>query len=177
MYEWSCVSSGGAPTPLAHRCSWWWKFPHKLKCGVKTWWDMGMGHLQLRWVEHADMEKWVTVFLGDMLKKKNTGLQGSTLSGHRMTTGFGPYDIVAGPEETMHVQSEVGSSYCKPCYGTLTPRIKLCTKFPLPATCTSSLPLTTAPKAFPTYVCMSDSYVYILNCLVTWQCSCLLVIP
>ena len=62
-------------------------------------------------------------------KKNNTGLQGSTLSGRRMTTGFGPFDIVAGPEETMYVQSEVGSSYCKPCYGTLTPRIKLCTKF------------------------------------------------
>ena len=28
-------------------------------------------------------------FLGDMLKK-STGIQGSTLFGHRMTTGFGP---------------------------------------------------------------------------------------
>ena len=35
-------------------------------------------------------------FLGDMLKKKqkkNTGLQGSTLSGHHMTTGFGPFEL------------------------------------------------------------------------------------
>ena len=43
-----CVSSGGAPTPLAHRCSWWWKLPHI----VKTWSDMGMGHLWLKWVRH-----------------------------------------------------------------------------------------------------------------------------
>ena len=27
-----------------------------------------------------------------MLKKKHTGLQGSTLSGPRMTTGFGPFE-------------------------------------------------------------------------------------
>ena len=31
-------------------------------------------------------------FLGDMLKKY-TGLQGSTLSGPRMTTGFGPFEL------------------------------------------------------------------------------------
>ena len=31
-------------------------------------------------------------FLGDMLKK-NTGLQGSTLSSPRMTTGFGPFEL------------------------------------------------------------------------------------
>ena len=31
-------------------------------------------------------------FLGDMLKK-TTGLQGSTLSGHRMTTGFSPFEL------------------------------------------------------------------------------------
>ena len=30
-------------------------------------------------------------FLGDMLK--NTGLQGSALSGHRMTTGFSPFEL------------------------------------------------------------------------------------
>ena len=27
-------------------------------------------------------------------KKKNTGLQGSTLSGPRMTTGFGPFELL-----------------------------------------------------------------------------------
>ena len=32
------------------------------------------------------------LFLGDMLKM-NTGLQGSTLSGPRMTTGFGPFEL------------------------------------------------------------------------------------
>ena len=30
---WGCVSSGGAPTPLAHRCS---KFHTYIKCEVKT---------------------------------------------------------------------------------------------------------------------------------------------
>ena len=30
-------------------------------------------------------------FLGDMLE--NTGLQGSTLSDHRMATGFGPFEL------------------------------------------------------------------------------------
>ena len=33
------------------------------------------------------------LFVGDMLKKKNTGLQGSTLSGPHMTTGFGPFEL------------------------------------------------------------------------------------
>ena len=46
------VLSGGAPTPLAHPCLWWWTFPHILKCELKTWWDMGMGHLWLKWVGH-----------------------------------------------------------------------------------------------------------------------------
>ena len=32
------------------------------------------------------------LFLGDMLKI-NTGLQGSTLSGPHMTTGFGPFEL------------------------------------------------------------------------------------
>ena len=36
----------------------------------------------------------MSYFLGDMLKKKNTGLQGSTLSGHRMTTDFGPFELL-----------------------------------------------------------------------------------
>ena len=27
----SCVSSGGVPTPLAHRCSWWWKISTHIK--------------------------------------------------------------------------------------------------------------------------------------------------
>ena len=34
------------------------------------------------------------LFMGDMLKKKNPDLrQGSTLSGHCMTTGFGPFEL------------------------------------------------------------------------------------
>ena len=34
-------------------------------------------------------------FFGDMLKKKrkNTGLLGSILSGHRMNTAFGPFEL------------------------------------------------------------------------------------
>ena len=55
VWIWCCVSSGGAPTPLAHRCS-WWKFPHILiKCKVKTWWDMRMGHLWHKWVGHLQL--------------------------------------------------------------------------------------------------------------------------
>ena len=56
-------------------------------CGI---YDLnGWGHLWIKW-----MGRLVTV-LGDMLKKKeiNTGLQGSTLSGPRMTTGFGPFEL------------------------------------------------------------------------------------
>ena len=51
-----------------------------------------MGHLWLKWVGHLWL-KWVghLLFLGDMLK--NTGLQGSTLSGPRMTTDFGPFEL------------------------------------------------------------------------------------
>ena len=30
-YPRRCVSSGGAPTPLAHWRSWWWKFPTHIK--------------------------------------------------------------------------------------------------------------------------------------------------
>ena len=47
-----------------------------------------VGHLWLKWVGQL-----VIVFLGDMLKEKNTGLQGNTLSGPRMTTGFGPFEL------------------------------------------------------------------------------------
>ena len=112
----NCVSSGRVPTPLAHRCSWWWKFPHILKCEVKTWWDMGMGHLWLKWVGHLWLKwvghlwlKWVghlwPKWVGHLWVKwmghnffqemlKNTGLQGSTLSGPCMTTGFGPFELL-----------------------------------------------------------------------------------
>ena len=37
------------------------------------------------------MAKKIAVSFGNMLK--NAGLQGSTLSGHRMTTGFGPFEL------------------------------------------------------------------------------------
>ena len=46
-----------------------------------------MGHLWLKW-----MGRLVTIF-GRYAQKKNTGLQGSTLSGPRMTTGFGPFEL------------------------------------------------------------------------------------
>ena len=48
-----------------------------------------VGHLQLRWVGQLRQSE----FLDMLKKKKNTGLQGSTLSGHRMTTGFGPFEL------------------------------------------------------------------------------------
>ena len=54
-------------------------------CGI---YDLnGWGHLWLKW-----MGRLVTVF-GRYAQKKNTGLQGSTLSGPRMTTGFGPFEL------------------------------------------------------------------------------------
>ena len=49
-----------------------------------------MEHLQLRWVGQLGQSEFL--FLGDL--KKNTGLQGSALSGHRMTTGFGPFELL-----------------------------------------------------------------------------------
>ena len=55
--------------------------------GMGHLWLEGMGHLWLKWVGHLWL-KWVgkswqseLLILGDMLKQKNTALQGSTLSG------------------------------------------------------------------------------------------------
>ena len=48
--------------------------------------DKWVGHLWLKWMGE------LIVFLGDMLK--NTGHQGSTLSGLHMTTGFGPFELL-----------------------------------------------------------------------------------
>ena len=57
-------------------------------------WGIWVGHLWLngwgiyslnRWGSHGKL-----LF---RLKKKNAGLQGSTLSDHRMTTGFGPFEV------------------------------------------------------------------------------------
>ena len=75
------LSSRGAPKLLAHRRS---KF-HTDK--MWSWNIMGDG-------DGAFMTKMggaVSNFWGDMLK--NTGCQGSTLSGPRMTTGFGPFEL------------------------------------------------------------------------------------
>ena len=56
-------------------------------------WLKWVGHLWLKWVGHLWL-KWVgkLLFGRDMLKK-NTDLQGSTISGPRMTTGFGPFEL------------------------------------------------------------------------------------
>ena len=59
--------------------------------GLKGWgiYDKWVGHLGLNgWGSYGKVS---CRFLGDMLK--NTGLQGSTLSGLRMTTGFGPFEL------------------------------------------------------------------------------------
>ena len=70
-------------------------------------WLKWVGHLWLKWAGHLDLNGWDIYsldgwgsygkvsycFLGDMLKKKNTGLQGSTLSSHRMTMGFSPFEL------------------------------------------------------------------------------------
>ena len=62
-----------------------------------------MGHLWLKWVGHLDLNGWDMYSLdgwgsyGELFfgryAQKNTGLQGSTPSGHRMTTGFGPFEL------------------------------------------------------------------------------------
>ena len=100
-----CVSSGGKPTPLAHRCSWCENFHTYIKCEVKTWWDMGMwqlwqwvGHLWLKWVGHLwwsiyDLNGWGNYGKVSWYAQKNTGLQGSIISGHHMTTGFSPFEL------------------------------------------------------------------------------------
>ena len=49
-----------------------------------------VGHLQLRWVGQLRQSEFL--FLG-RYAQKNTGFQGSTLSGHRMTTGFGTFEL------------------------------------------------------------------------------------
>ena len=65
-------------------------------------WLERVGHLWLKWVGHS-WHKWVghlwqseLLFFG-RYAQKNTGLQGSTLSGssHRMIMGFGPFDSPA----------------------------------------------------------------------------------
>ena len=47
------------------------------------------GALWLKWVGQLWQSE--LLFLGDMLE--NTGLQGSTFSGPRMTMGFGPFEL------------------------------------------------------------------------------------
>ena len=49
-----------------------------------------MRHLQLRWVGQLWQSE--LLFFWEICSK-NTGLQGSTLSGPRMTTGFGPFEL------------------------------------------------------------------------------------
>ena len=51
-----------------------------MKCEVEHNGDMGMGHLWLKW-------------LGQLWQKTHASLQGSTLSDHCMTTGFGPFEL------------------------------------------------------------------------------------
>ena len=46
-----------------------------------------MGHLWLKWTG------WLVTVFGRYAQKIYTGLQGSTLSGPRMTTGFGPFEL------------------------------------------------------------------------------------
>ena len=57
-----------------------------MKCEVKHR-DMGMGRL---WLNGWDSYGKLLFPLEIQCMVKNAGLQGSTLSGHRMTTGFGP---------------------------------------------------------------------------------------
>ena len=75
-----------------------------------------MGHLWLKWVGHLWL-KWmgqlVTVF--GRYAQKNTGLH--TLSGPRMTTGFGPFELPTrgllqkGPNIRPHGHQEDSGPY------------------------------------------------------------------
>ena len=67
-----------------------------MKCEVKLNGDVGMGHLwhlSLNWWDIYGLNRWGSY--GKLLFyleicSKNAGLQASTLSDHRMTTGFSP---------------------------------------------------------------------------------------
>ena len=65
-----------------------WKFLHTHEVYIKRNGNIGMGNLWLKWMGQL----WQNELLvwGDVLKKTptNTGLQGSTLSDHCITTGF-----------------------------------------------------------------------------------------
>ena len=53
-------------------------------CGI---YDKLVGHLWLKWMGRFNSYCFWEIC------SKNTGLQGSTLSGPRMTTGFGPFEL------------------------------------------------------------------------------------
>ena len=56
-------------------------------------WLKLVGHLWLKWVGQLWQSKLLFFW---KICSKNTGLQGSTLSGPRMTTGFGPFELPTG---------------------------------------------------------------------------------
>ena len=64
LYWRSCVSSRGAPTPLAHRCHDVKISTHISSVKFKTWWNMGVGHLWLKWVGQLWQSKLSLVFRG-----------------------------------------------------------------------------------------------------------------
>ena len=97
-YMFSCVewestdTSGRAPTPLGHHCSLCENFTHtknlKLKHnGIWGWAIYGL----IGWGFMSQIGGAVIVFWE--LCSKQTGLQGSTLSSHHMTSGFGPFEL------------------------------------------------------------------------------------
>ena len=87
-----CVKRG-APT-LAGTCE---NFHTYIKCEVKIQWDMGMGHSWLNGSSICDSngvgQLWQIELLFLEVCSKNTGLQGSTISSHHMTMGFGPFEL------------------------------------------------------------------------------------
>ena len=76
---------------VSHGVSWYLMMSHGvLWCQILCYGVPWVGHLWLKWAEQV----WQSEFFGgDILKKTNTGFQGSTLSGHHMTTGFGPFEL------------------------------------------------------------------------------------
>ena len=65
-----------------------------MKCEVRHNWNMGMGHLWVNGWGIYRLNGWDSH--GKLLWKnaqKKAGLQGSTLSDHRMTTGFRSFEL------------------------------------------------------------------------------------
>ena len=94
---------------LKHDGIWGWDIYDLNRCGIYdlNGWGIYGGAFRLKWVGHVQLrwvgQLWQTVFW--KISSKSTGLQGSTLSGHRMTMGFGPFELPRNPLATHNVEA------------------------------------------------------------------------